>query len=187
MGDLVKGQRLLAKLDDDAQRAKVKKSEAAQRQAAANLAKTEAQRERAKSPARQENRDTQASDARQPRKRIARDTPRTRRRRKKSLLAMRKLSRRTPRWPPSSRTMLTRSARSMPSSLRRHEFAGAVRCARDRAQQGTRRYRKCGRKRCSRSSSRIRSGKGLCGRSLRRRPGRRSAGFCAAAIGARMC
>ena len=38
---------LLAKLDDDAQRAKVQKSEAAQRQAAANLAKTQAQRERA--------------------------------------------------------------------------------------------------------------------------------------------
>jgi len=46
-GDFVKAGALLAKLDDDAQRAKVKKSEAAQRQAAANLAKTQAQRERA--------------------------------------------------------------------------------------------------------------------------------------------
>ena len=46
-GDFVKSGALLAKLDDDAQRAKLKKSEAAQRQAAANLAKTEAQRERA--------------------------------------------------------------------------------------------------------------------------------------------
>src|SRR5215204_7416422 len=46
-GDLVKTGALLAKLDDDAQRAKVKKSEAAQRQAAANLAKIQAQRERA--------------------------------------------------------------------------------------------------------------------------------------------
>ena len=46
-GDFVKSGALLAKLDDDAQRAKVKKSEAAQRQAAANLAKTQAQRERA--------------------------------------------------------------------------------------------------------------------------------------------
>jgi len=46
-GDLVKAGALLAKLDDDAQRAKVKKSEAAQRQAAANLAKIQAQRERA--------------------------------------------------------------------------------------------------------------------------------------------
>lgn len=46
-GDLVKAGALLAKLDDDAQRAKVQKSEAAQRQAAANLAKTQAQRERA--------------------------------------------------------------------------------------------------------------------------------------------
>lgn len=46
-GDFVKAGALLAKLDDDAQRAKVKKSEAAQRQAAANLAKTEAQRARA--------------------------------------------------------------------------------------------------------------------------------------------
>jgi len=46
-GDFVKAGALLAKLDDDAQRAKVQKSEAAQRQAAANLAKTQAQRERA--------------------------------------------------------------------------------------------------------------------------------------------
>jgi HlyD family secretion protein len=46
-GDLVKAGALLAKLDDDAQRAKVQKSEAAQRQAAANFAKTQAQRERA--------------------------------------------------------------------------------------------------------------------------------------------
>jgi HlyD family secretion protein len=46
-GDFVKAGALLARLDDDAQRAKLKKSEAAQRQAAANLAKTQAQRERA--------------------------------------------------------------------------------------------------------------------------------------------
>lgn len=46
-GDFVKAGALLAKLDDEAQRAKLKKSEAAQRQAAANLAKTQAQRERA--------------------------------------------------------------------------------------------------------------------------------------------
>ena len=46
-GDFVQAGALLAKLDDDAQRAKVQKSEAAQRQAAANLAKTQAQRERA--------------------------------------------------------------------------------------------------------------------------------------------
>jgi HlyD family secretion protein len=46
-GDLVKAGALLARLDDDAQRAKLKKSEAAQEQAAANLAKTQAQRERA--------------------------------------------------------------------------------------------------------------------------------------------
>lgn len=45
--DFVKAGALLAKLDDDAQRAKIQKSEAAQRQAAANLAKTQAQRERA--------------------------------------------------------------------------------------------------------------------------------------------
>jgi HlyD family secretion protein len=46
-GDLVKADVLLAKLDDDAQRAKLRKSEAAQRQAAANLAKIQTQRERA--------------------------------------------------------------------------------------------------------------------------------------------
>jgi HlyD family secretion protein len=46
-GDFVKAGALLAKLDDDAQRAKLRKSEAAQRQAAANLAKVQAQRERA--------------------------------------------------------------------------------------------------------------------------------------------
>jgi HlyD family secretion protein len=46
-GDFVKTGALLAKLDDDAQRAKLRKSEAAQRQAAANLAKVQAQRERA--------------------------------------------------------------------------------------------------------------------------------------------
>ena len=46
-GDFVKAGSLLAKLDDDAQRAKLKRSEAAQRQAAANLAKIEAQRGRA--------------------------------------------------------------------------------------------------------------------------------------------
>ena len=46
-GDLVRAGALLAKLDEDAQRAKVQKSEAAQRQAVANLAKTQAQRERA--------------------------------------------------------------------------------------------------------------------------------------------
>jgi HlyD family secretion protein len=46
-GQFVKAGDLLAKLDDDAQRAKLKKSEAAQRQAAATLAKTQAQRERA--------------------------------------------------------------------------------------------------------------------------------------------
>ena len=46
-GDVVKSGVLLAKLDDDAQRAKLKKSEAAQRQASANLAKTQAQRQRA--------------------------------------------------------------------------------------------------------------------------------------------
>nr|WP_249779294.1 efflux RND transporter periplasmic adaptor subunit [Bradyrhizobium sediminis] len=46
-GEVVKAGALLAKLDDDAQRAKLRKSEAAQQQAAANLAKTQAQRERA--------------------------------------------------------------------------------------------------------------------------------------------
>jgi HlyD family secretion protein len=46
-GDVVKAGALLAKLDDAAQRAKLKKSEATQQQAAANLAKTEAQRARA--------------------------------------------------------------------------------------------------------------------------------------------
>lgn len=46
-GDIVKAGALLARLDDDAQYAKLKKSEAAQRQAAANLAKVQAQRERA--------------------------------------------------------------------------------------------------------------------------------------------
>ena len=46
-GEFFKAGALLAKLDDDAQLAKVQKSEAAQRQAAANLVKTQAQRERA--------------------------------------------------------------------------------------------------------------------------------------------
>lgn len=46
-GDVVKAGALLAKLDDAAQRAKLRKSEAAQQQAAANLAKTQAQRARA--------------------------------------------------------------------------------------------------------------------------------------------
>lgn len=47
-GDFIKADALLAKLDDATQRAKLLKSEAAQRQAAANLAKVEALRERAK-------------------------------------------------------------------------------------------------------------------------------------------
>jgi HlyD family secretion protein len=46
-GDVVKAGALLARLDDDAQRARLRKSEAAQQQAAANLAKTQAQRQRA--------------------------------------------------------------------------------------------------------------------------------------------
>ena len=46
-GEFVKAGALLAKLDDDAQRAKLMKSEAAQRQAAANLTKAQAQRDRA--------------------------------------------------------------------------------------------------------------------------------------------
>jgi len=46
-GDFVKSGAVLARLDDESQRAKLKKSEAAQRQAAANVAKTEAQRARA--------------------------------------------------------------------------------------------------------------------------------------------
>lgn len=46
-GDVVKAGALLAKLDDAAQRAKLRKSEAAQQQAAANFAKTQAQRARA--------------------------------------------------------------------------------------------------------------------------------------------
>lgn len=45
-GEFVKVGALLAKLDDDAQRAKLMKSEAAQRQAAANLSKVQAQRDR---------------------------------------------------------------------------------------------------------------------------------------------
>ncbi len=46
-GDLVKARERLAKLDDAAQRAKLNRSEIAQRQAAANLAKIQVQRERA--------------------------------------------------------------------------------------------------------------------------------------------
>ncbi|ARQ01976.1 efflux RND transporter periplasmic adaptor subunit [Pseudorhodoplanes sinuspersici] len=46
-GDFVKTGTLLAKLDDDAQRGKLMKSEAAQRQAAANLLRAQAQRDRA--------------------------------------------------------------------------------------------------------------------------------------------
>jgi HlyD family secretion protein len=46
-GDFVKAGVLLAKLDDEAQRAKLSKSEVAQQQAAANLAKVQAQRGRA--------------------------------------------------------------------------------------------------------------------------------------------
>ncbi|MBM3528532.1 MAG: efflux RND transporter periplasmic adaptor subunit [Alphaproteobacteria bacterium] len=45
-GDLVKAGTVLAKLDDDTQRAKVLKSEAARRQAAATLSRTQAQRQR---------------------------------------------------------------------------------------------------------------------------------------------
>ncbi|MCC6887948.1 MAG: efflux RND transporter periplasmic adaptor subunit [Hyphomicrobiales bacterium] len=45
-GDFVKAGTLLARLDDDAQRAKLMKSEAAQRQAAANLLRVKAQRDR---------------------------------------------------------------------------------------------------------------------------------------------
>lgn len=45
-GDFVRAGALLAKLEDDAQRAKLMKSEAAQRQATANLAKAQAQRDR---------------------------------------------------------------------------------------------------------------------------------------------
>lgn len=45
-GDFVRSGTLLAKLDDDAQRAKLMKSEAAQRQASANLLKVQAQRDR---------------------------------------------------------------------------------------------------------------------------------------------
>ncbi len=52
-GQFVKAGALLAKLDDDAQRAKLMKSEAAQRQAAANLKKAEAQRDRAEASHRQ--------------------------------------------------------------------------------------------------------------------------------------
>src|SRR5689334_17732207 len=47
-GQTVKSGALLAALDDASQRAKLRKSEVAQRQAAVNLAKTEAQRERAR-------------------------------------------------------------------------------------------------------------------------------------------
>jgi HlyD family secretion protein len=47
-GDLVQSGALLAKLDDSAQRAKLLKSEAAVRQAAANLTRTQALRDRAK-------------------------------------------------------------------------------------------------------------------------------------------
>lgn len=46
-GDIVAAGTLLAKLDDDAQRAKLLKSEAAKRQAAANLVKVQTQRDRA--------------------------------------------------------------------------------------------------------------------------------------------
>lgn len=46
-GDVVKSGAVLAKLDDEAQRAKVRKSEAAKRQSAANLVKIQAQRDRA--------------------------------------------------------------------------------------------------------------------------------------------
>jgi HlyD family secretion protein len=46
-GDVVAAGTLLAQLDDEAQRAKLRKSEVAQRQAAANLAKAQVQRERA--------------------------------------------------------------------------------------------------------------------------------------------
>jgi HlyD family secretion protein len=47
-GQTVKSGALLAALDDASQRAKLRKSEVAQRQAAANLTRTEAQRERAR-------------------------------------------------------------------------------------------------------------------------------------------
>jgi len=52
-GQLVKSGALLAKLDDAAQRAKLSKSEAALRQAEANLVKTQAQRDRANATYRQ--------------------------------------------------------------------------------------------------------------------------------------
>src|SRR5581483_546156 len=52
-GDFVKAGALLAKLDDATQRAKLMKSEAALRQAAANLAKAKAQRDRAEAAYRQ--------------------------------------------------------------------------------------------------------------------------------------
>ena len=45
-GDFVKAGTLLAKLDDDSQRAKLMKSEAIVRQAAANIVKAQAQRDR---------------------------------------------------------------------------------------------------------------------------------------------
>ena len=71
-GDLVKAGALLAKLDDSAQRAKLRKSEATKRQAAANLLKVQAQLQagRGHLPA-EEERQPAASDTRRPRIGIA--------------------------------------------------------------------------------------------------------------------
>jgi HlyD family secretion protein len=111
-GQFVKAGDLLAKLDDNAQRAKLKKSEAARRQAAATLAKAQAQRERAEITYQQKKSVNARRQTLVSRGTVSQGWLRTRRRRKILRLATRRSLRRTQKSPPCSRTMRRLNSRS---------------------------------------------------------------------------
>ena len=149
-GDFVKAGALLAKLDDEAQRAKLQKSEAAQRQAAANLAKTQAQRERAEITYQQKKNVNARRQTLASRGSVSQEAAEDAQAAEEIALGDAKVIEADTRVAAVQQDDASVPAQDRCGRARPARVARAVRRASDRPPQGTRRHRECRRERCSR-------------------------------------
>ena len=163
-GDFVPAGALLAKLDDEAQRAKVRKSEAAQRQAAANLAKIQAQRERAEISYQQKRNVNARRQTLAVRGTVSQETAEDAQAAEEIALGDAKVIEADSKVAAVQQDDAASQRQLESVVLAQHELHRAVRRARDRPAQGARQHRECRRADVHADRAGFDLGEGLCGR-----------------------
>ena len=167
-GDFVSAGALLAQLDDEAQRAKVSKSEAAQRQAAANLAKIQAQRERAEISYQQKRNVNARRQTLAVRGTVSQETAEDAQAAEEIALGDAKVIEADSKVAAVQQDDAASQRQLESVVLAQHELHRSVRRARDRPAQGARQHRECRRADVHADRAGLDLGEGLCGRGPRR-------------------